>query len=206
LTICAREEAPGEKLPRIIDGEVSVSLVNGEGQELSSVKPNLLESPDGGLSQHLDSNLSAHFSLKILDTSEGTMFRLLFTINYTVDGLGQLEEKIMSRPFQVYSNRKKNVKGQERPVVADIKPNHGVANQETEVWIKGRGFSDRVIIYFGDKPGRIIEATENLLTVVAPQRFDIMHDTPVQVIVSNKYPHDQLSADKKVTFVYYVSM
>ena len=71
------------------------------------------------------------------------MFRLMFTIHYTAEGVGELEEKILSRPFQVYSNRKKNVKGQERPTVVDIKPNYGPINQETEVWIKGRGFSDR---------------------------------------------------------------
>lgn len=63
-----------------------------------------------------------------------------------------------------------------------------------------------VVVHFGDKPGRIVETADNLLTVVAPQRFDLIHDTPVQVIVSNKYPHDMLSADKKVTFVYYTSM
>jgi len=206
LTICAREEAPGEKLPRIIEGEATVSLVNAEGQDLPPTKQNLLESPEGGLTQTLDSNLSAHFSLKVLDTSEGTMFRLLFTINFTLDGVGPCEEKILSRPFQVYSNRKKNVKGQEKPSVVDIKPKEGPATQDTEVWIKGRGFSDRVVVAFGDKLGRIVETTENLITVFAPARFDLMSDTPVQVLVSNKYPHELLSADKKLQFVYYTGM
>lgn len=71
------------------------------------------------------------------------MFRLMFTITFTLDGVGSCEEKIMSRPFQVYSNRKKNVKGQEKPTVIDIKPKEGSSAQETEMWIKGRGFSDR---------------------------------------------------------------
>jgi len=205
LTICARDEAIGEKLPRIIDGQVMCVLVNSEGGELPNNKANILEAPEGGLTQHLDSNMSAHFSLKILDTSEGTMFRLLFTMIYNLEGIGPCEEKILSRPFQVYSNRKKNPKGQEKPTVIDIKPKEGPALQETEVWIKGRGFSDRaVIVQFGDKIGRIVETTDNLLTVMAPQRFDLVSDTPVAVIVSNKSTHDLLSADKKPSFIYYV--
>lgn len=71
------------------------------------------------------------------------MYRLLFVITFTLEGLGACEEKILSRPFQVYSNRKKQVKGQERPAVYDLKPKEGIASGETEVWIKGRGFSDR---------------------------------------------------------------
>lgn len=76
LTICAREDTQGEKLPRILDGECTVSLgtfslcrslqtVNADGQELPNTKLTLLESPEGGLMQQLDSNLSAHFSLKV---------------------------------------------------------------------------------------------------------------------------------------------
>jgi hypothetical protein len=202
LSICAREEVPGEKAPRILEGMASVMLVGAEGQELPPSKASILESPEGGLVQPFDSNLSAHFSLKILDTSEGSMYRLLFTITFTLEGVGACEEKILSRPFQVYSNRKKQVKGQERPVVYDLKPTEGIASGETEVWIKGRGFSDKVVVSFGDKLGRIIETTENLLTVAAPPRFDVSQDMPVQVVVSNKYLHEQLAADRKLTFYY----
>jgi len=205
LTICPREESPGEKLPRLIEGVVSVSLVGAEGQELPVTKSNILESPEGGLVQSLDSNLSAHFSLKVLDTSEGTMFRLLFSVTFTLEGIGPCEERIMSRPFQVYSNRKKHIKGQERPTVIDIKPKEGLNSQETEIWIKGKGFNDRVIVSFGDKLGRIAETTDNLITVLAPTRFDFEVDTSVQVTVANKYSHEQLAAEKKVTFVYYVN-
>jgi hypothetical protein len=95
--------------------------------------------------------------LQILETSEGTLFRLMFVVTYTLDGVGQVEEKILSRPFQVYSNKKKNIKGkfigliqrlvteccEEKPLVFDMKPNQGPATAETEVWIKGRGFNDR---------------------------------------------------------------
>src|SRR4051794_29703494 len=59
----------------------------------------------------------------------------------------------------------------EKPTVTGIKPNSGSALQETEVWIKGRGFSEKntdrkldvhyrhnicvVIVTFGDKIARI---------------------------------------------------
>ena len=59
-----------------------------------------------------------------------------------------------------------------------------------------------MVVSFGDKLGRIIETTENLLTVAAPPRFDVAQDMPVQVVVSNKYLHEQLAADRKLTFYY----
>jgi hypothetical protein len=31
----------------------------------------------------------------------------------------------------------------EKPIVIDMKPREGFAHQETEVWIKGRGFSEK---------------------------------------------------------------
>jgi hypothetical protein len=82
------------------------------------------------------------------------MFRLQFTVTYNVENGATYEEKILSRPFCVYSNRKKGTKGDyivmkqsdlslEKPTVTGIKPNNGSAVQETEVWIKGRGFSEK---------------------------------------------------------------
>lgn len=55
---------------------------------------------------------------------------------------------------------------------------------------------------FGDKPGRIIETAENLLTVLAPARFELSSDSTVVVAVSNKYPHDLLTAEKQLNFTY----
>jgi len=106
----------------------------------------------------------------------------------------------------VYSNRKKNVKGQEKPVVIDIKPKEGSTTQDTEVWIKGKGFSERVMVGFGDKQGRVVETTDNLITVLAPARYDLVSDTAVHVVISNKYPHETLAAEKKLPFVYYTGV
>lgn len=44
---------------------VLIILVGAEGQELPTSKASILESPEGGLVQPFDSNLSAHFSLKV---------------------------------------------------------------------------------------------------------------------------------------------
>jgi hypothetical protein len=70
------------------------------------------------------------------------MFRLLFVVNFSLENVGTIEERILSRPFQVYSNRKKNSKA-ERPIVLDMKPMEGPISSETEIWIKGRGFCDK---------------------------------------------------------------
>lgn len=70
LTICAKDDT-NEKLPRILDGDVTVSLVNAEGHELPLGKQNLLEAPEGGLRQQLDTNFSAHFSLKVNEIERG---------------------------------------------------------------------------------------------------------------------------------------
>ena len=56
---------------------------------------------------------------------------------------------------------------------------------------------------FGDRPGRVVEVTDNLITVMAPAREDILHDTIVDIIVSNKFARGELySADKKLNFTY----
>jgi len=204
LVVALRDDLT-EKNFRISDGIASVRLVNADGDDLPSGKTNLLETADGGLCQNLDSSAAAHFSLKILETSDGAMFRLLITVQYNLESSPgappvPTEEKILSRPFQVFSNRKKNNK--ERPVVIDIKPSEAPCNAETEVWIKGKGFGDRVLVLFGDKPGRIIETAENLLTVLAPARFELSTDSTVVVAVSNKYPHDLLTAEKQLNFTY----
>lgn len=68
-----------------------------------------------------------------------------------MDGIGQCEERILSNPFGVFSNRKKNPKikaANDRPIVIDIKGNQGPTTQETEVWIKGKGFSPRGFFFF----------------------------------------------------------
>ena len=146
------------------------------------------------------------------------MFRLLFNVNFSLEGVGPVEERILSRPFQVYSNRKKNSKA-ERPIVLDMKPSDGPTSTESEVWIKGRGFTDKgnfilisnleidfclVVVLFGDKVGRVTESSENLITVFAPSRYDLPANTTVTVTVSNRTQQDILSADKQLSFTYFV--
>ena len=85
--------------------------VDREGNPLLPPKDNLLESLEGTLSLPLNERNSTSFSLKVLDTSEGDVFRLLFTVDYTMERIGTRREKILSRPFTVNSNRRKSMKG-----------------------------------------------------------------------------------------------
>jgi len=202
LIITTRD--PHSDLARVIVGQVSVRLVSGDGKELPTGKQESLSSSDG-LSHPLDEKGSASFSLKITDTSEGNTFRLLFVVSYTMDGIGQCEERILSNPFGVFSNRKKNPKSRnssDKPIVLDIKGTHGPTTHETEVWIKGKGFSSKVSVQFGDKSGNILEVAENLITVLAPARPDIAQETKVQVLVFNKVLSELHCCEKKLYFTY----
>lgn len=76
LTICPREYSGDEmKRPQIMDAAVTVQLVDQEGQELTPNKASILDSVEKGMTQGLDENLTAQFSLKIMETSEGNMYR-----------------------------------------------------------------------------------------------------------------------------------
>jgi len=208
ITICQKEFLPEDKRGQVpMDGVVTVTLVDQDGEELPPNKANMLDSIERSTTQPLDENHTAQFSLKVLETSEGNMVRLLFTINYRLKNLGQCQEKILSRPFVVYSNRKKHVKGvdKEKPTLIDLKPSRGEYNKETEVWIKGRGFNDKVAVAFGDRVAKVVDSSENLVTVIAPPREDIVQDTPVEVLVSNKFARELFNADKKLTFLYTTS-
>jgi hypothetical protein len=50
----------------------------------------------------------------------------------------------------------------------------------------------------------VVETSENLITVYAPSRFDLPTNTTVNVTVSNRTQQDILSAEKQITFMYYV--
>ena len=54
---------------------------------------------------------------------------------------------------------------------------------------------------FGRKLGRIVEISENLITVTAPPSESKMPGVVI-VEVSNKYGVDIFTADKKLSFVY----
>ncbi|PRP79935.1 hypothetical protein PROFUN_05911 [Planoprotostelium fungivorum] len=103
LVICKRDAKNDNT--KLTDGFVTVKLVDSEGRELPPSRTACLESIDGGLTHPLDEDCSTVFSLKILQTSQGQLFRLLFTVTYRVKGSTSHEEKIYSEPFGVYSNK-----------------------------------------------------------------------------------------------------
>jgi len=202
MIICPRETGPGEVLPRILDGMVSVQLVSKEGYELNSSKGDLLASATGGFAQRLDEFHSARFSLKVLESSESSVFRLCFTIVYLVEGVGNCEEKVLSRQFTVYSA--KQTPSKQSPITIGIKPSEGFAQEHTEVWIKGKNFSEQVVVTFGNKLGKIIETSSNLIIVAAPQRDDLSETTKVDVEISNNYDHELLICPTSLVFTYKV--
>jgi len=149
-----------EKTPKVDRGTVSVRIVYENREELEESKQKIL---DGDLVKNFDAENKAQFALKILETSESRKFRLLFSIKFVSNG-NLMEEVILSHPFSVTSNKKKlNI---ESPKVFDIKPKIGLATDETEVWIKGKQFTERtsMTVKFGGKPAKITETEENLIT------------------------------------------
>jgi len=185
--------------PNILRGMVTAKLVDEDGNLISSDKGNILESVDGSLSQLFCApSLSADFSLKVLQTSQGTMYRLLFIVSYVTESFGNCEEKIYSRPFMVHSNRRKNSK--EKPIVQMLKPLMGPTHGNTEVWIKGVGFCDKVVVMFGDKEAKVVENNENLVVVLAPPVED--EDKTVTVTISNCYQKDLRTADRVLRYTY----
>jgi len=121
LIICMKELTEDQKKepPIVLDGVVSLKLVNNDGSELPPHKSNALESIEGGLTHPLGDDYTTCFSVKVLQTSEGNLFRLIFNVSYRLKGQGRMEEQIISRPFAVYSNkhnrnsRKKQKKAEE---------------------------------------------------------------------------------------------
>jgi hypothetical protein len=122
------------------------------------------------------------FQLKLLRTSLGSKLRLVFDITYFV-GAQCFTELLVSRAFRVDSNRPKSAPD-ENSVVA-LMPPGGAAHAETEVWIKGTGFSGnkRIKVLFDGRPGVVIETCPNLITVLAPARPDLTANKTVAVVV-----------------------
>lgn len=212
ITVCPREIKFGSDLiakspstlpksKKIVEGTVSVKLVDRDGNELPENKSHILESIEGGLIQLLDDNAAANFSLKVLDTSEGDWWRLVFLISYREEGNSSFVcEKLYSRQFIVNSNKKKHANGP--PLVNALKPATGPTNSENEVWIKGKMFTDKTAVFFDDSPAKVIEIAENLLTVIAPARPELTEPTKVVVTVSNNYSRDSYPAEKRLEYTY----
>eukprot|EP01119_Soliformovum_irregulare_P006818 TRINITY_DN19241_c0_g1_i1.p1 TRINITY_DN19241_c0_g1~~TRINITY_DN19241_c0_g1_i1.p1 ORF type:complete len:336 (-),score=50.60 TRINITY_DN19241_c0_g1_i1:146-1153(-) len=108
LIIClgeSRQDVHKRAPTQVLNGTVTLRLVNADGTELPSHKSNALESVEGGLTHNLDPDNTTCFSVKALQTSEGNLFRLIFDITYTLRTGKQVEETIISKSFAVYSNK-----------------------------------------------------------------------------------------------------
>lgn len=100
----------GDNLPRIVEGRASVSIVHESGQTLAGRGAIEIDAL-GGLIHKLESDLSSGFCIKALSTSSGERVRLLFVVSYIVEGSGAFQDEILSRPFTIASNSKKEVFG-----------------------------------------------------------------------------------------------
>eukprot|EP01114_Cavostelium_apophysatum_P019311 TRINITY_DN6187_c0_g3_i1.p1 TRINITY_DN6187_c0_g3~~TRINITY_DN6187_c0_g3_i1.p1 ORF type:complete len:379 (-),score=46.05 TRINITY_DN6187_c0_g3_i1:207-1343(-) len=173
----------------IAQGNVSVHLVTETMQELDSSKKSILH---GAAVQLLDENHKASFALKIMDTSEGSRFRLRFTIRYQLkDDPRNYEDVVVSQAFRVTSN-KKAILAAECERTCELKPYFGPHNEPTEVWIRGRGFSKfkNIRVFFGTVPAEITDLSEdNLITCISPLRLDLSYGASVAVSVV--YDDDQ---------------
>lgn len=205
LQIIRRETKVGEVPPRILAGMVTVELVSEQGTQLPVEKRAALSTSDGSYCKRLNEDLQADFSLMINQTFDGNLLRLMFTVDYTIEGFGSCQEKVVSRPFSVYTNKKKqSTKWQ--PTVEGMKVIFGKNTEETEVWIKGKRFSDAVVL-FGGRQARILEAEDNLITVMTPPRPELTETTTVDVEIFNRIPNSSQTrmADQKLQFTYLVA-
>lgn len=189
-----------ERKVKIDKGSVTVSLLYDTGEELEENREHIL---DGIKSRALDKEKKAQFHLKVVETSDRNRFRLQFVVRFFVNKVEHVE-KIVSHCFRVTSNKKSA--SIERPRPFAIKPSFGPTTCETEVWIRGKLFTDRAntSVTFGGKEARVIETEDNILVCYAPVREDITEDITVEVKVTN-HKGDQsesFDASKLLEFTY----
>eukprot|EP01116_Phalansterium_solitarium_P003381 TRINITY_DN141_c0_g2_i3.p1 TRINITY_DN141_c0_g2~~TRINITY_DN141_c0_g2_i3.p1 ORF type:complete len:451 (+),score=143.04 TRINITY_DN141_c0_g2_i3:573-1925(+) len=199
LTVCLARPPEQSGLAAVSDGTVACRLVCENGDELGDGKRDCLS---GGQRKPLDPERKCMFCLKILETSEGNKFRLLFSVQFTA-GSTHYEENLLSHPFKVTSNKKKS--GVERPVIHALNPSVGLSSEETEVWIKGEFFADRasIVVKFGDDEARLTETEDNLVCAYAPPRKDLTQNTQVPVTVTNLYSaQPSLTSEGALAFTY----
>lgn len=189
-----------EKKVKIDKGTVNVSLLYDTGEELEENREHIL---DGVKTRSLDKEKKAQFHLKVVETSDRNRFRLQFLVRFWINKVEHVE-KIISHCFRVTSNKKSA--SIERPRPFAIKPAYGPTNGETEVWIRGKLFTDRAntSVTFGGKEAKVIETEDNILVCYAPVRDDLQEDTMVEVKVTN-HKGDQsesFDASKVLEFTY----
>jgi len=201
MTVCLAK-SQGKTLPDIKQGSVTVKLLYDTGEDLEDDKKEILS---GVKTRSLDVEKKAQFHLKVVETSERNKFRLQFTVRFTIDKT-QYQETITSHCFRVTSNKKSiHV---ENPKPFALKPVEGDSHVETEIWIRGKCFTDRAntSVKFGGREAKVIETEENMLVCLAPARDDLTEDTVVQLEVTNYHPElGSLPCAKNLTFNYVVN-
>jgi len=185
---------------KVDKGSVNVSLLYDTGEELEENREHIL---DGVKNRSLDKEKKAQFHLKVVETSDRNRFRLQFIVRFWINKVEHVE-KIVSHCFRVTSNKKSA--SIERPRPFAIKPAYGPTSAETEVWIRGKLFTDRAntSVTFGGKDARVIETEDNILVCFAPVRDDLTEDTTVEVRITN-HKGDQsesFDASKLLEFTY----
>jgi len=189
-----------EKKVKIEKGAVTVCLLYDTGEQIEGNREHIL---DGVKTRALDKERKAQFHLKVVETSDRNRFRLQFLVRFYINKV-EHTERIISHCFRVTSNKKSA--SIERPRPFAIKPAHGLASCETEVWIRGKMFTDRAntSVTFDGKQARVIETEDNILVCFAPIREDVTEDTPVEVRITN-HKADQTEfydASKLLEFIY----
>eukprot|EP00727_Mastigamoeba_balamuthi_P000852 m51a1_g10764 hypothetical protein (705) ;mRNA; f:17702-19993 len=168
-------------------GTTEVCLVSEAGEDLP---PDLQDALDGSRRKQLDEERRASFALMMRATSGDARFRLRVRVQYRVDGSPEeFVETILSQPFRVESNRKKNTTV-EKPKVLSLKPTEGSMVGGEEVWIWATKIYERssVRVRFGDVMAPVVRAEGNVIEVRAPPRPDLGSDTDVPVLVGCTHP------------------
>jgi len=189
--------------PTRLQGVVTVKLIYENYEEIEPSKSAIL---DGDIQKPIDATTEfrAVFSLKILQTSGGSKFRLFFSVRYHMDG-NQGEETIVSDAFKVASNKKKLSLA--KPVLSDLQPREGYSNQTTEVWIKGKNFLEKssITVMFGPKEAQINESHPNFISCWAPPFPELDRSTSVHVTVTNRRQYKELVCESPLVFTYVVA-
>lgn len=90
---------------------------------------------------------------------------------------------------------------EETPVALALMEPTAVVNTNTVVWIKGKYFSLRCQVFFGDSVATVLEHTPTLLTVQVPVMI-IWLDTEVSVFVQNVGVDGSLYTSNPLKFTY----
>lgn len=142
--------------------------------------------------------------MNVFKTTGAKKYVLEFTVRYDTKQ-GHFEEKIISRPFAVSSNRiKPDI---ERPIIAGLNPNACLmTGANNQIWIRGKKFmkqKDNLVVKFGDKVAKIEECEGNLLVVHVPQLGTALHEPrTVAVTVTNIHMEHQLVCKEPFSFTY----